>query len=210
MQNCRPSSFFLTSTTALHQALWLGKIVPDSSISCRWFWTSSTNGRGICLNHYLKGVSSITFIMCSIEWVQPNSAGSNENTLWYLARSWQAASASLGGQESTPLKSNSLNSLPCLCLTVNLGMWGPWGPSPPPSTRPPWVVWALVALQLPWPPGFSSGGSVSKPCCSLPPQLPFYFLASTPCMCCVQWGPVGAEPSSVHKVCTMMLMHSPV
>ena len=125
MQNHRPPSFFLTNTTALHQALWLGWIVPDSSISHRWFQTSSTNGGGIHLNHSLKEVSSITFIVCSVEWVQPHSAGSNENTSWYLARSQQAASTSLGAQESNPLKSNSLNSLPCLCLTVNMGVWGP-------------------------------------------------------------------------------------
>ena len=131
MQNHRPPSFFLTNTTVLHQALWLGWIAPDSSISCRWFLTSSTNSRGICLNCFLKGVSSVTFNVCSIEWVQPNSTGSNENMLWYLARSWQAASASLGDQESNPLKSNSSNSLPCLCLTVDLGVWGPWGSSPP-------------------------------------------------------------------------------
>ena len=137
MQNCRPPSFFLTNTTTLHQALWLGQIVPDSSISHRWFWTSSTNGRGIHLNCSLKGVSYVTFILCSIEWVQSNSTGSNENTSWYLARTWWAASTSLGAKESNPLKSNSSNSLPCLCLTVNLGVWGPWGSSPPLATGPP-------------------------------------------------------------------------
>ena len=137
MQNCRLPSFFLTNTTVLQQTLWLGWIVPDSRISHRWFKTSSTNGRGICLNCSLKGVSSITFIMCSVEWVQPNSAGSKKNTSWYLARSQQAASASSGAQESNPLKSNSLNSLACLCLTVNLGVWGLWGSSSPPATGPP-------------------------------------------------------------------------
>ena len=35
----------------------------------------------------IKGVSSVIFIVCSMEWVQPNSAGSNENTSWYLAKS---------------------------------------------------------------------------------------------------------------------------
>ena len=128
MQKCRPPSFFLTNTTALHQAPWLGWIVPDSSISHRWFWTSSTSSGGICLNHSLKGVLSVTFIMCSIEWVQPNYAGSSKNMSWYLARSWWVVSASM---ESSPLKSNSANSLPCLCLTVNLGAWGLWGSSPP-------------------------------------------------------------------------------
>ena len=133
MQNCRLPSFFCTNTTALHQALWLGLIAPDSNISCRWFWTSSTNGGGIHLNHSLKGVSSVTFIMCSMEWVQPDSTGSNENTLWYLARSWWAASANSGAQESRPLKSNSSNNLPCLCLTVGLGVWEFWSSSAPSS-----------------------------------------------------------------------------
>ena len=124
MQDCRLPSFFLTNTTALHQTLWLGQRAPNSSISCRWFQTSSTSSRGIHLNHSLKGVSSVTFIVCSVEWVQPNS---DWNTmLWYLARSWWVASASSGGQESNPLKSSSSNSFPCLCLTVNLGVWGPW------------------------------------------------------------------------------------
>ena len=130
MQNHRPPSFFLTNTTALHHALWLGLIVQDSSISPKWFWTSSTRGRGICLNHSLKGVSSVTFIVCSVEWVQPHSMGSNKNMSWYSAKSWQAASSSSGGQESNPLKSSSSNNFPCLCLTVNLGVWGSWGSSP--------------------------------------------------------------------------------
>ena len=123
IQKHRPPSFFHTSTMALHQALWLGLMVPDSNISFRWFLTSSTSGGGIHLNCSLKGVSSVTFMICSMEWVQPNSAGSNKNTLWYLARSWQAASASSGVQESRPLKSNSSNNLPCLCLTASLRVW---------------------------------------------------------------------------------------
>ena len=54
MQNCEPPSFFLTNTTALYQTIWLGQMAPDSNISHRWFQTSSTNCRGICLNHSLK------------------------------------------------------------------------------------------------------------------------------------------------------------
>ena len=67
MQNHKPPSFFLTNTTALHHVLWLGGIVPDSSISWRWLLTSLTKGGGICLNHSLKGVSSVTLIVCSVE-----------------------------------------------------------------------------------------------------------------------------------------------
>ena len=97
IQKCKPSSFFCTNTMALHQALWLGLMAPDSNISFKWFLTSSTISGGIRLNGSLKGVLSVTFIICSVEWVQPNSARSNENTSWYLARSWQAASASSWG-----------------------------------------------------------------------------------------------------------------
>ena len=120
MQNCRRPFFFLTNTTTSHQALWWGLIVPDSSISCRWFQTSSTSSGGICLNCSLKGVSSVTLIVCLVEWVQPNSTGSNENMLWYWARSWWAASANPRGQEFNPLKSSLSNSFPCICLMVNL------------------------------------------------------------------------------------------
>ena len=123
MQKCRLPSFFCTSTTVLHQAPWLGLMALDSNISLRWFLTFSTIGSGICLNSSLKGVLSVTFIVCSVEWVQPNSTGSNENTSWYLARSWQAASTNSGAQESRLLKSSSSNSLPCLCLTISFGVW---------------------------------------------------------------------------------------
>ena len=119
----RPPSFFCTSTMALHQVLWLGLMAPDSNISLRWFLTSSTIGGGFHLNHSLKGVLSVTFIVCSVEWMQPNSARSNENTSWYLARSRWAASINSGAHELRPLKSSSSNSLPCLCLTVNFGVW---------------------------------------------------------------------------------------
>ena len=177
MQNHRPPSFFLTNTTALHHTLWLGLIVPDSIISCRWFQSLSTRGGGICLNHSLKGVSSVTFIMCLVEWVQPNSVGSNKNMLWYLAKSQQVASASSGGQESNPLKSSSSNSFPCLCLTVNFGVWGSLGSFPHPTAGSSWVVWAPGLPWLPWPLGFSFGGSVAKLYCfyhhdCLPTSLP--------------------------------------
>ena len=47
MQKCRLPAFSQTSTTVLHHTLWLGQIVPESNISCRCAWTSTTNGRGI-------------------------------------------------------------------------------------------------------------------------------------------------------------------
>ena len=130
MQNCRPSVLLPYQHHGIAPHTLARLIAPDSNISQRWFWTSSTRGRGIHLNHSLKGVSSVTFIMCSIEWVQPNSMGPNKNMSWYLAKSQWAVSASFRGQESNPLKSSSSNSFPCLCLTVNLGVWGSKGSSP--------------------------------------------------------------------------------
>ena len=123
IQNHNLPSFLCTNTTALHQALWLGLTAPDSNISCRWLLTSSTNGGGIHLKCFLKGMSLlVTFMVCSVEWVEPNLAGFNENTSWYLARSWCTASTHSGAQESRLLKFNSSNNLPCLCLTVSLGV----------------------------------------------------------------------------------------
>ena len=122
IQNHRLPSFFLTT----HHHIAPGTLTGPDSAQLQHLLQVVHNLLnqcwGICLNHSLKGVSSVTFIMCSIGWVQPNSAGSNKNMSWYSARSQQAASTSLGDQESNPLKSSSLNSLPCLCLAVNLGV----------------------------------------------------------------------------------------
>ena len=107
MQKHRLPSFFLTSMTVLHHVLWLGLIAPDSNISLKCFLTSSTISGGICLNHSLNGVSSVTFMECSVVWVHPSSARSNENVSWYLARSQQALSTNSGAHESKPLRSNS-------------------------------------------------------------------------------------------------------
>ena len=45
MQKHRLSSFFWTSTTALHHTLWLGQIMPKSNISHRCAHSSSTKGQ---------------------------------------------------------------------------------------------------------------------------------------------------------------------
>ena len=129
MQKCRPLSFFQTNTTALHHALCLGQIAPESNISHKCLWTSSTNGGGICLNHSLKGISLVTLITCSVEWAQPSLLGSNEKMSWYLAKRDQVEAASSGGQDSNLLRSNSSNNFSCLCFTVSLSIWWLWTPS---------------------------------------------------------------------------------
>ena len=55
MQKRSDPSFFLTSTTALHQGLLLGHITLASSIILRWACTSSSCGRGILQNLSLNG-----------------------------------------------------------------------------------------------------------------------------------------------------------
>ena len=126
-------------------------------------------------------------MICSIEWVQPNSAGSSENTSWYLARSQQAASTNSGVQESRPLKSNSSNNFPCLCLTVSLGVWKSVD-LPIPSCNPS-DLGGSWHWQCSCHPGHRFfGGSVGMQCCSVPLQLPFYCPFSTRCMYSVQSG----------------------
>ena len=204
MQKCRLPSFFHTSTMALHQALRLGLMALDSNISFRWFLTSSTIGGGIHLNHSLKGVLLVTFIVCSVEWVQPSSNGSNENMSWYSARSQWAAFANSGAHESRPLKSSSLNSLPCLCLTFSFGVWksglyhfylaSSW-------TR---EAQALALWVLHWPWGSFFEGFVGRWYYSTPLWLLFYCPSSIQCMYSVQWGlaarchPVYVRPVPLH------------
>ena len=53
---------FLTNTTALHHALWLGQIMyPNPTFLHKCLWTSSMRGRGIHLNCSLNGVSLSNF-----------------------------------------------------------------------------------------------------------------------------------------------------
>ena len=107
-------------------------------------------------------------------------------------------------------QSNSSINLPCLCLTVSLGVWGLWGLSAPSSNCT------------------SSGGlGTGNAATSLATMVFFQrvceyamlFLTTTtafllPCLnlvymfCTVR--PCDKEPSSVCKACTMTLICSPV
>ena len=125
MQKCRLPSFFQTNTTALHHTLWLDQIMPESNISHRCAWTSSTNGGGIYLNCSLNRASLVTLITCLLEWLQLSSQGSKEK-MWYSARSEWAESACSGNQDPKLLKSNFLNSFSCLCPAVSFSVWMSW------------------------------------------------------------------------------------
>ena len=159
---------------------------------------------------FLKGVSSLTLIVCSVEWVQPNSTGSNKKTPWYLAKRGQEESANSTGQDSNPLRSSSSNSFQGLCLTVNLGVWGLWGSSSPPPT---WSLLVALALQLQpllWPTGFSFWEFGGRLYYSSSSQLFSCYLSSTQCMC-FEWGhPAFRELPLVCSTWVMMLMCSPM
>ena len=73
MQNLRVSSFFLTSTMALHHSNWDGCMAPLSSISWMCWCTSSTSCGTILLNLSLNGSSCFgtSSMMCSIASMQP-------------------------------------------------------------------------------------------------------------------------------------------
>ena len=148
-------------------------------------------------------------MICSIEWVQPNSAGSNENTSWYSARSQQAASTNSGVQKSRLLKSNLSNNFPCLCLTVSLGVWKsadlPISSCNPSDLGSPGTGNAAAALAK----GCFSGRvcryavlfHTTKTAFLLP------FLNSVYVFCTVRLG--GKVPSCVHRACTITLICSP-
>ena len=125
----KPPSFFQTSTTALHHAVWLVQMVPESNISHKCIWTSSTKGGGICLNCSLNGLSSVTLITCLVEWLQPSSLGFNKKISWHSAKRDWVVAANSGGQDSNLLRSSSSNNFSCLCFTVNLGIYWPWSSS---------------------------------------------------------------------------------
>ena len=103
--------------------------MPISNISHRSAQTFSTNSRGICLNHSLNGVSSVTLITWSVKWVQLSSQGSKEKMLCYSARSGWAGSDSSGDQDPKPLKFNFSNSFSCLFSMVSFCVWMPWASS---------------------------------------------------------------------------------
>ena len=119
-------------------------------------------------------------------------------------------SASSGVHESRPLKSNSSNNLPCLCLTVSLGVWESWDLSAPSSQ--------LLTLggfrhrecsYHSWPLEFSSGGFVGRQYCSKPLQLLSFCLSLTQCMCSVQSGLEARSHPESHRTCTITLICSP-
>ena len=73
IQNLRPSSFFWTNTTALAHGLCDLWMTPISNISWIWALTSSYIWGGIHQYHSLKGICSVSLILCLIRAVLPRS-----------------------------------------------------------------------------------------------------------------------------------------
>ena len=101
--------------------------------------------------------------------------GSKEKMLWYSAKRNWTQSASLGGQDSKPLKSNSLNIFPAFVSRSAL-VSGDLGP----HLMPPLCCSSLVALVPMWPELPSPWGSSS----SESGDIPYYFSLLWQHSCC--------------------------
>ena len=86
MQNRKLPSFFLTRTTFEEYGPSDSRIAPESSISSRCMRTYSNKPGGILLYGSLKGVSSVSLILCLTKSVFPRSVGPLENMSDHLLR----------------------------------------------------------------------------------------------------------------------------
>ena len=83
---------------------------------------SFLKGSVICnFYHMFRGMGKAQF--CCIQWEH----------IMVFSQELADSILQLRAQESRPLKSNSLNNIPCLCLMVSLGEWGSWDLSAPSS-----------------------------------------------------------------------------
>ena len=147
MQKHRPPSFLHTNTTALHDGLWLGQIVPTSSISFMCALTLSTMGRGILQNLSLKGSSSTVLISCFTRYVQPTSPGSKENMSWYSAN---RAAWFLSDHLSRPDKYSCWKSTSLLHSTDILVHWIPYISSRFSKVPGPTSTWGTTFTATIW------------------------------------------------------------
>ena len=177
MQKYRPPSFFPDQNYCVTpHALARVNCTVESNISCKCIWTSATNGRGICLNYSLNGVSLVILITCLVEWVQPSSLDSTEKTSWYSAKRDWAASANSGGHDSSLPRSNSSNSFSCHCFKVNLGcltwLWSSSDASVELICTGSSGIWVTATALAPGVFFFTESGDMQ--CYSLPLQQCFY------------------------------------
>ena len=118
------------------------QMVPDF-LHHRW-WNSSE----LLLE---KGCHQLPYGML-VEWVQPSSARSNENTSWYSARRWHASSTNSGAHNSNHLSLTHQTAYCTFCLIISWRVW--WSEFASSSTSKPSglgvQVLAVQILPLPW------------------------------------------------------------
>ena len=86
----------------LLQADLLGLMAPMSSMWSRCSFTSSRRPEGMFLGLSLKGLGSVTLILCSAASVHPISPSSSTKILWYSANKFRALSLFSSVQDSRP------------------------------------------------------------------------------------------------------------
>ena len=112
IQNLRPPSFFQTNTTALAHGLCHLWIAPISNISWIWALTSSYMWGGMHLYLSLKGVCSVSLILCLIRAVLPRSRLLCANKCSHLSSSSLACFCSHSGHSFRPWRSKASKTQP--------------------------------------------------------------------------------------------------
>ena len=109
MQNLSPPSFFETKTTALHHVNLLYFMAPTLSMWSKCSFTSLRRIDGMFRGLSLKGLGSVTSIMCSMALVHPISPSSNAKMSWYSANKFKVYSLFSSAQDSSSKSSSFLN-----------------------------------------------------------------------------------------------------
>ena len=121
IQNLRPPSFFQTNTTALANRLCDLWMAPISNISWIWALTLLYIWGGIHLYHSLKGICSVSLILCLIRAVFPRSRLLCTNRCSHLSSSSLACFCSDSGHSFRPWRSKASKTHPLGALvTVSL------------------------------------------------------------------------------------------
>ena len=112
MQNLRPPSFFQTNTTALAHGLCDLWMAPISNISWIWALTSLYMWGGMHLYLSLKGVWSVSLILCLIRAVLPRSRSLCANKCSHLSSNSLACFCSDSGHSFRPWRSRASKTQP--------------------------------------------------------------------------------------------------
>ena len=154
-------------------------MVPDSSISFKWFLISSTNGGGI---HLKRGIMSYFLLYAQWNGYSLTLLDPTRTHHGIQPGAGKLHPLALGSTNPGHFKSNSSNNFPCLCLTISLGVWESCDSSAHSHNCSPSGFQAQAMQLLPWRLRFSYGGFMSMLYCSVPLQLLSYCLSSILCM----------------------------